>query len=99
MKGNEKIGELSTILGKGSVFEGKLNVEHTLRVDGKFTGDISTTDTLIIYNISHNAPSLINVAAKLISGSTTSVWSTNPCLIISTAWSCLASSPNSSMLS
>ena len=48
MKGTEKSGELSTIIGKGSVFEGKLNVEHTLRVDGKFTGDIVTTDTLIV---------------------------------------------------
>jgi cytoskeletal protein CcmA (bactofilin family) len=48
MKANEKSGELSTILGKGSVFEGKLKVEHTLRVDGKFTGDITTSDTLII---------------------------------------------------
>ncbi|MBN1561060.1 polymer-forming cytoskeletal protein [candidate division KSB1 bacterium] len=48
MKGNEKTGELSTILGKGSVFEGKLKVEHTLRVDGKFTGDIITTDALIV---------------------------------------------------
>jgi cytoskeletal protein CcmA (bactofilin family) len=48
MKGSEKSGELSTILGKGSVFEGKLNVEHTLRIDGKFTGDINTTDTLIV---------------------------------------------------
>lgn len=48
MKVSEKAGELSTILGKGSVFEGKLVVEHTLRVDGKFTGDITTTDTLIV---------------------------------------------------
>lgn len=53
MKANEKTGELSTILGKGSVFEGKLNVEHTLRVDGKFTGDITTTDTLIVGKEGH----------------------------------------------
>ena len=48
MKVNEKSSELSTILGKGSIFEGKLKVEHTLRVDGKFTGDITTSDALII---------------------------------------------------
>ena len=48
MKGSEKTGDLSTILGKGSVFEGRLSVQHTLRVDGKFTGDITTTDTLIV---------------------------------------------------
>ncbi len=48
MKNEVKSGELSTILGKGSEFEGKLKVEHTLRVDGKFVGDIITSDTLII---------------------------------------------------
>ncbi len=48
MKTDAKSGELSTILGKGSDFEGKLKVEHTLRVDGKFKGDINTSDTLII---------------------------------------------------
>jgi len=48
MKLNERISELSTILGKGSIFKGNLNVEHTLRVDGKFTGDITTTDSLIV---------------------------------------------------
>ena len=48
MKANEKPSDLNTILGKGSVFEGKLRVQHTLRVDGKFTGDIMTSDTLIV---------------------------------------------------
>lgn len=48
MKNEVRSGELSTILGKGSEFEGKLKVEHTMRVDGKFVGDIVTTDTLIV---------------------------------------------------
>ena len=71
MKGNEKTGELSTILGKGSVFEGKLNVEHTLRVDGKFTGDIVTTDTLIIGkegNINGNVDAKMLIVGGKISG-------------------------------
>lgn len=44
----EKVGELSTILGKGSRIEGKIKVEHSLRVDGHFKGDIITSDTLVI---------------------------------------------------
>ncbi|MBN1464381.1 polymer-forming cytoskeletal protein [candidate division KSB1 bacterium] len=71
MKSNEKTGELSTILGKGSVFEGKLNVEHTLRVDGKFTGDITTTDGLIIGkegNINGNVEAKMLIVGGKISG-------------------------------
>lgn len=48
MKNDVRSSELSTILGKGSEFEGKIKVEHTMRVDGKFVGDIVTTDTLIV---------------------------------------------------
>ncbi|NIA31572.1 MAG: polymer-forming cytoskeletal protein [Actinobacteria bacterium] len=48
MKSFEKSGELNTILGKGTKFEGKISVQHSLRVDGRFEGDIDTTDTLVI---------------------------------------------------
>lgn len=48
MKNSEKPSELSTILGKGSDFDGKINVEHSLRVDGKFKGEITTSDTVIV---------------------------------------------------
>lgn len=41
-------GELSSLLGKGSEFEGKLAFEGQVRVDGKFSGQISTKDTLVI---------------------------------------------------
>src|SRR5438067_13519145 len=41
-------GELNALLGKGSAFEGKLLFEGTVRIDGKFTGEIVSTDTLII---------------------------------------------------
>ena len=71
MKSNEKTGELSTILGKGSLFEGKLNVEHTLRVDGKFTGDITTTDALIVGkegNINGNVEAKMLIVGGKISG-------------------------------
>src|SRR5579859_110922 len=40
--------ELNALLGKGSQFEGKLLFEGTVRIDGKFAGEIISTDTLII---------------------------------------------------
>lgn len=41
-------GEMHTLLGKGSEFEGKLSFEGQVRIDGKFTGNIHTKDTLVI---------------------------------------------------
>jgi cytoskeletal protein CcmA (bactofilin family) len=40
--------ELNALLGKGSQFEGKLLFEGTVRIDGKFSGEIVSTDTLIV---------------------------------------------------
>src|SRR5438132_10600169 len=40
--------ELNALLGKGSQFEGKLLFEGTVRIDGKFSGEIISTDQLII---------------------------------------------------
>ena len=39
---------LNALLGAGSVFEGKLHFEGQVRIDGTFTGEITTTDLLII---------------------------------------------------
>lgn len=40
--------ELNALLGKGSEFDGKLAFEGTVRIDGTFTGEIATSDTLIV---------------------------------------------------
>lgn len=48
MKDIEKTGELNTILGKSSNFEGNISVEHSLRVDGRVKGDIKSGDTLVV---------------------------------------------------
>jgi cytoskeletal protein CcmA (bactofilin family) len=48
MKTSDKSAELNTILGRGSVFDGNIKVEHSLRVDGRLKGDIVTSDTLVI---------------------------------------------------
>jgi cytoskeletal protein CcmA (bactofilin family) len=40
--------DLNASLGRGSEFEGKLAFEGKVRIDGTFTGEISTNDTLHI---------------------------------------------------
>ena len=40
--------QITTILGKGSSFEGKLTFEGTVRIDGQFAGEILTEGTLIV---------------------------------------------------
>jgi cytoskeletal protein CcmA (bactofilin family) len=45
MSGGE---EITTILGKGSNFDGKLTFEGTVRIDGHFSGEIRTEGTLIL---------------------------------------------------
>jgi cytoskeletal protein CcmA (bactofilin family) len=44
MAGNE----VTAVLGKGSEFEGKLTFDGTVRIDGKFRGEIYSEDTLIV---------------------------------------------------
>src|SRR4051812_31189916 len=43
-----RAGEVHTLLGKGSEFDGKLTFEGQVRIDGKFNGQIFTKDTLVI---------------------------------------------------
>lgn len=40
--------EITTILGKGSNFDGKLTFEGAVRIDGVFSGKIETKGTLMI---------------------------------------------------
>ena len=42
------LGEINTLLGKGTTFEGKLTFEGTVRIDGKFNGTIVTNDVLVV---------------------------------------------------
>jgi cytoskeletal protein CcmA (bactofilin family) len=45
---NEAVGEINTLLGRGSEFEGKLTFEGTVRIDGKLSGEIFSDDVLIV---------------------------------------------------
>ncbi len=40
--------EINALLGKGSQFEGKLTFEGTVRIDGRFKGEIISDDVLIV---------------------------------------------------
>lgn len=41
-------GEITTLLGRGAQFEGKLTFEGTVRIDGRFKGEVFSDDTLVI---------------------------------------------------
>ena len=43
-----KGGDVHTLLGRGSEFEGKLSFEGQVRIDGRFSGQIATKDTLVV---------------------------------------------------
>lgn len=44
----EAVGEINTLLGRGSEFEGKLTFEGTVRIDGKLSGEIFSEDVLVV---------------------------------------------------
>src|ERR1044071_5349068 len=41
-------GEITTLLGRGAAFEGKLTFEGTVRIDGRFKGEVCSDDVLVI---------------------------------------------------
>lgn len=47
-KNNISTGSVDTLIGKNSVFEGKMTTSGLLRVDGKYTGDINVKGDIII---------------------------------------------------
>jgi cytoskeletal protein CcmA (bactofilin family) len=47
------VGEIRTLLGEGSDFEGKLTFEGAVRINGKFKGEIFSDDVLIIGEGAH----------------------------------------------
>lgn len=39
---------INSIIGHGSIFEGKFYISGSLKIDGKFEGDIRTDDSLVV---------------------------------------------------
>jgi cytoskeletal protein CcmA (bactofilin family) len=42
------MGEITTLLGRGAAFEGKLTFDGTVRIDGRFKGEVFSDDVLVI---------------------------------------------------
>ena len=57
----------TALLGAGTEFEGKLNFEGAVRIDGKFTGEIVSAGRLIIGKGAH-VSGVINVAELVVTG-------------------------------
>ena len=49
-KNGEGFPELATIIGQNGDFEGKFTVKHSVRIDGRMKGNITTTETVTIGN-------------------------------------------------
>jgi len=45
--------QIKAYMGEGAVFNGSLSFEGTVRIDGKFEGEVNTDDTLIIGETGH----------------------------------------------
>jgi cytoskeletal protein CcmA (bactofilin family) len=71
MSGREPTGlrELSSLLGEGASFEGKLLFEGRVRIDGKFRGEIASDDVLILGERS-DVDAKIEVGSLIVLGGT-----------------------------
>src|ERR1700760_2175091 len=60
-------GEITTLLGRGATFEGKLTFEGTVRIDGRFKGEVFSDDVLVIGDGAH-VEATIDVGEVIIQG-------------------------------
>lgn len=59
--------DIKAFLGQGSRFEGTLNFDEMVRLDGNFAGEITSSDTLIVGETA-NIEGQISVGALILSG-------------------------------
>jgi cytoskeletal protein CcmA (bactofilin family) len=64
---NLRTDDITTILGKGSEFEGKLNFEGTLRIEGVFSGEIHS-DSVLVIGEGAKVSAEVNVGTIVING-------------------------------
>jgi cytoskeletal protein CcmA (bactofilin family) len=62
-------GEIHTLLGRGTEFNGKLTFDGKVRIDGKFQGEIFSDDTLVLGE-SAEVTAEISVAVVIVRGGT-----------------------------
>ena len=65
---SNKTGDLHTLLGKGSEFEGKLSFVGQVRIDGTFRGMVRTDDVLVLGDTA-DVQAEIDAGTVVISGS------------------------------
>ena len=53
MKKQKDDAEIKAYMGEDTVFNGSLSFEGTVRIDGKFEGEVITEDTLIVGETGH----------------------------------------------
>lgn len=56
-----KYDQTNSVIGEGSIFEGKFYIAGSLRIDGKFEGDIRTEEALVV---GETGKVKTNIAAK-----------------------------------
>jgi cytoskeletal protein CcmA (bactofilin family) len=62
-------GEINALLGRGTEFSGKLTFEGKVRIDGTFSGEIFSDDTLVLGE-SAEVTAEIEVAVVIVRGGT-----------------------------
>jgi cytoskeletal protein CcmA (bactofilin family) len=63
----EETVEITTLLGKGSHFDGKLTFEGTVRIDGDFSGEVFSDDILVVGEGGH-VKAEVNIGSIIIEG-------------------------------
>ncbi len=61
-------GQVTALLDQGSIFDGRLTFEGTVRIGGQFKGEIFTNDTLVV-NSGAKVDAQIEADTVIISGS------------------------------
>jgi cytoskeletal protein CcmA (bactofilin family) len=62
-----KTDDITTILGRGSEFEGKLQFEGTLRIEGVYSGEIHS-DSVLVVGEGAKVSAEVNVGTIIING-------------------------------
>ena len=67
-KSDNSIGVMNTIIGKGTVLNGTLKVEQSVRIDGKIKGEVNATETLVVGKTGELQEAKVRVKNAVIGG-------------------------------